>query len=106
MGERKSFLLRVDPHVHDALKRWAEDELRSLNAQAEMALREALRRAGRLPREGASEGPGAESAGSGGADIASPSGPDTASPSGPDTASPSGPEAASEPPKNTDPGAS
>jgi hypothetical protein len=51
MGERKSFLLRVDPQVHDALKRWAEDELRSLNAQAEVVLREALRRAGRLPRE-------------------------------------------------------
>lgn len=50
MGERKSFLLRVDPQVHDALKRWAEDELRSLNAQAEVVLREALRRAGRLPR--------------------------------------------------------
>ena len=55
MGERKSFLLRVDPQVHDALKRWAEDELRSLNAQAEMVLREALRRAGRLPREGTAE---------------------------------------------------
>lgn len=55
MSERKSFLLRVDPQVHDALKRWAEDELRSLNAQAEMVLREALRRAGRLPRDGDSE---------------------------------------------------
>lgn len=51
MGERKSFLLRVDPQVHDALKRWAEDELRSLNAQAEVVLREALRRNGRLKRE-------------------------------------------------------
>jgi hypothetical protein len=56
MGDRKSFLLRVDPQVHDALKRWAEDELRSLNAQAEMVLREALRRAGRLPREGKADG--------------------------------------------------
>jgi len=55
MGERKSFLLRVDPQVHDALKRWAEDELRSLNAQAEVVLREALRRAGRLAREGAAD---------------------------------------------------
>jgi hypothetical protein len=51
MGERKSFLLRVDPQVHDALKRWAEDELRSLNAQAEVVLRDALKRAGRFSRE-------------------------------------------------------
>lgn len=52
MGERKAFLLRVDPRVHDALRRWADDELRSLNAQAELVLREALRRSGRLPRDG------------------------------------------------------
>ncbi len=42
-------LLRLDPAVHDALARWADDELRSVNAQAEVALRDALRRAGRLP---------------------------------------------------------
>lgn len=51
MAERKAFLLRIDPRLHDALKRWAEDEFRSLNAQAEVALRDALRRAGRLAKE-------------------------------------------------------
>lgn len=49
MSERKTLLLRLDPAVHDALQRWASDELRSTNAQMEMLLRDALRRAGRLP---------------------------------------------------------
>ncbi|MCW5963085.1 MAG: hypothetical protein KIT83_03525 [Bryobacterales bacterium] len=39
---RKSFLLRIDAEVHDALKRWADDELRSLNGQIEFLLRRAL----------------------------------------------------------------
>jgi len=47
--ERKSILLRLDPAVHDALARWAGDELRSTNAQIEFLLREALVAAGRLP---------------------------------------------------------
>lgn len=47
--ERRAVFLRLDPAVHDALARWADDELRSVNAQAEVALRDALRRAGRLP---------------------------------------------------------
>ena len=51
MPERKPFLLRVDPAVLDAVQRWANDDLRSLNAQIEFVLRDALRRAGRLPRE-------------------------------------------------------
>ena len=51
MAERKSFLLRVDPAVLEAVQRWANDDLRSLNAQIEFVLRDALRRAGRLPRE-------------------------------------------------------
>ena len=46
--ERKSFLLRVDPRIHDALRRWSEDEFRSLNAQVEMLLRRVLLDAGRL----------------------------------------------------------
>lgn len=50
-AERKSVLLRLDPAVHDALRRWADDELRSVNAQIETALRDALTRAGRAPRE-------------------------------------------------------
>jgi hypothetical protein len=41
-GERKSVLLRLDPAVHDALARWAADELRSTNAQIEFLLRRAL----------------------------------------------------------------
>src|SRR5438445_12049404 len=49
MAERKSILLRLDPAVHDALARWASDELRSTNAQIEFLLRRALADAGRLP---------------------------------------------------------
>jgi hypothetical protein len=47
--ERKKLLLRLDPAVHDALVRWADDELRSTNAQIEFLLRRALADAGRLP---------------------------------------------------------
>jgi hypothetical protein len=47
--ERKTILLRLDPAVHDALARWASDELRSTNAQIEFMLRRALADAGRLP---------------------------------------------------------
>jgi hypothetical protein len=49
--ERKSILLRLDPAVHDALARWAADELRSTNAQIEFMLRRALAEAGRLPEK-------------------------------------------------------
>jgi hypothetical protein len=48
---RKSVLLRLDPAVHDALARWAADDLRSVNAQIEMLLRRALSDADRLPRD-------------------------------------------------------
>jgi hypothetical protein len=47
MAERKRLLLRLDPAVHDAITRWAADDLRSVNAQIEYALRQALRAAGR-----------------------------------------------------------
>ena len=47
MAERKSFLLRVDRDVLDAVQRWANDDLRSLNGQVEFLLREALKRGGR-----------------------------------------------------------
>jgi hypothetical protein len=52
--DRKSFLLRVDPAVLEAMQRWANDDLRSLNAQIEFVLREGLKRAGRSvkPAEG------------------------------------------------------
>ena len=55
MGERKPFLLRIDSAVLDAVQRWANDDLRSLNAQIEFVLRDALRRAGRAPRALADE---------------------------------------------------
>ena len=48
MGERKAFLLRIDPEVLDAVQRWANDDLRSLNAQIEFVLRKTLRQEGRL----------------------------------------------------------
>ena len=51
MTERKSILLRLDPAVHDALARWASDELRSTNAQIEFLLRRALSESGRLPKQ-------------------------------------------------------
>lgn len=44
MGERKSYLLRLPPELLEALNRWSKDELRSLNAQIEYLLREAVRR--------------------------------------------------------------
>lgn len=50
MDGRKSFLLRIDGKVLDALRRWADDELRSLNGQIEYLLRQALLERGRLPR--------------------------------------------------------
>lgn len=56
---RESFLLRTDPKVLDALRRWAEDELRSVNGQLDFVLRKALRDAGRL---GTKEGPAEEEA--------------------------------------------
>jgi len=46
MAERKKLLLRLDPQVYDAVARWAADDLRSVNAQIEYALRLALRSAG------------------------------------------------------------
>ena len=56
MTERKAFLLRLDPALHDALQRLAAAELRSLNAQIEFILRRAMRDAGRLPEIEEGEG--------------------------------------------------
>ncbi len=50
MSERRSVLLRIDPAVHDALTRWANDEFRSVNAQIEFVLRRALAEVGRMPK--------------------------------------------------------
>jgi len=49
MAEKKAYPLRINAEVLAAVQRWADDELRSLNAQIEYALREALRKAGRMP---------------------------------------------------------
>lgn len=51
--ERRQVLLRLDPDVHDALTRWAGDELRSVNAQIELVIRRALAAAGRMPADAA-----------------------------------------------------
>jgi hypothetical protein len=51
VSQRRQVLLRIDPAVHDALMRWADDELRSLNAHVEMLLRRALTDVGRMPKK-------------------------------------------------------
>lgn len=47
MAQRKSFLLRIPPHLYNALEKWATDELRSINAQIEYLLTESVKKAGR-----------------------------------------------------------
>ncbi|WP_027092263.1 Arc family DNA-binding protein [Cohnella thermotolerans] len=47
--EKKAFPLRIDAELHRAIEKWAEDEFRSVNGHIEFLLREALRKAGRLP---------------------------------------------------------
>ena len=51
MPESKKFLLRLDPGLFAAIRRWADDDLRSINAQIEYLLTDQARRAGRLPRK-------------------------------------------------------
>ncbi len=51
MTKRKAFALRLSEDILGAVQRWADDDLRSVNAQIEYLLREALREAGRLPRQ-------------------------------------------------------
>ncbi|MCI1665066.1 MAG: Arc family DNA-binding protein [Atopobiaceae bacterium] len=50
MAKRKQYPLRIDPEVWEAVERWAADDMRSANSQVEFILREALRKAGRLPK--------------------------------------------------------
>ena len=52
MSEKKAYPLRINAEVLAAAQRWSDDELRSLNAQIEYVLRDALRKAGRLPKTG------------------------------------------------------
>ncbi len=49
--QRKQYPLRIDPEVWAAVQRWADDDFRSVNGQVEWILRDALRRAGRLPKQ-------------------------------------------------------
>ena len=49
MPESKRFLLRLDPRLFEAIRRWADDDMRSINAQIEYLLTDQARRAGRLP---------------------------------------------------------
>ncbi|MDX1460849.1 MAG: Arc family DNA-binding protein [Xanthomonadales bacterium] len=58
MAVRKPFALRIPEDILEAMRRWSDDELRSLNAQIEYVLRDGLRRAGRLPREDRRAAPG------------------------------------------------
>jgi hypothetical protein len=48
MPDSKRFLLRLDPRLFEAIRRWAEDDLRSINGQIEYLLSDQARRAGRL----------------------------------------------------------
>ena len=50
MAAKKSFPLRLNADTYEALRRWSDDELRSVNGQIEWLIRDALRKAGRLPK--------------------------------------------------------
>lgn len=58
MAEKKSFLIRMDAELLEALRRWADDDLRSLNGQIEYVLRSALNGAGRSPSSNRKRPPG------------------------------------------------
>jgi len=62
MAAKKAFPLRISDDIWQAVRRWSDDELRSVNAQIEYVLRDALRKAGRLPSSGdqKKESPGKE----------------------------------------------
>lgn len=57
MPSKKSFPLRLNEDMYDALKRWAEDDFRSVNGQLEYLIRDALRKAGRLPKKDREKSP-------------------------------------------------
>ena len=64
MADSKRFLLRLNPRLFEAIRRWAEDDLRSINAQIEYLLTDQARRAGRLPHRRTAEPRLPESSGS------------------------------------------
>ena len=55
MGNKKNFPLRIEASIYNALEAWAADELRSVNGHLEYLLRDALKRAGRLPKKNEDE---------------------------------------------------
>jgi hypothetical protein len=55
MAEKKKFLLRIDENIHAALEKWAADDLRSINAQIEYLLTQALKNSNRLKTSGSTE---------------------------------------------------
>jgi len=57
MAEKKKFLLRIDENVHAALEKWAADDLRSINAQIEYLLTQALKSSGRVKSSTTNESP-------------------------------------------------
>jgi hypothetical protein len=61
VADAKRFLLRLNPRLFEALRRWADDDLRSINSQIEYLLAEQARRAGRLPLGGEEASAGAPS---------------------------------------------
>ena len=62
MAASKRFLLRLDPSLFEALRRWADDDLRSINAQIEYLLTDQARRAGRLQHRRSKPAPPPEAA--------------------------------------------
>ncbi len=68
MAQRKAVPLRIHPQLYDALRRWAEDEFRSVNGQIEWLCNEALQRAGRLSMSDESQRSSSEHDAAGGAD--------------------------------------
>ena len=50
MSKRKAFPLRINPQLYEVLEKWAQDELRSVNAQIEVILKEAAKKAGRIKK--------------------------------------------------------
>ena len=57
MPRKKSFPLRINEETWEALRRWSDEELRSVNGQVEYVIRESLRKAGRLPRPPGGDAP-------------------------------------------------
>jgi len=60
MADKKKFLLRLDGELYDALEKWAADELRSVNAEMEFLLKEAVRKSGRFKASSPAPTPGAK----------------------------------------------